>query len=136
MTKEFHFRQEQCTLLFFYMLILSREAFKHRLYMRNMVIRCFRVNQYVIHVNKHTLVQQVSKQQVHGPLEVRRCTLQTIWHHDTLKRPIPTSERSLKTVLLSNWDLVITLSQVKLTKILCPFQLCQHLINSQKRPRV
>ena len=89
--------------------------------MHNMVIRRFRINKYVIHVNKHILVQQVSKQQVHGPLEVQRHVLQTIGHHDTLKRPIPTSERSLKMVLLSNWDLVVTLSQVKLTKKLRPF---------------
>ena len=104
--------------------------------MRHMVIHHFGINQYVIHVNKHTLVQQVSKQQVYGPLEVQRRVLQTIWHHDTLKRPIPTNERSLKTVLLSNWYLVITLSQVKLTKIPRPFQPCQHFINLRKRPRV
>ena len=116
--------------------VLSRKAFKHHLYMRNMVIHCFRINQYIVHINQHTLVQQVSKQQVHRPLELRRHVFQTIWHHDTLKRPIPASERSLKTVLLSNWDLMITLSQVKLTKIFCAFQPCQHLINPQKRPRV
>ena len=89
--------------------------------MRNMVILHFRINQDVIHVNKHTLVQQVSKQQVHGPLEVQRRILQTIGHHDTLKRPIFTSESSLKAVLHSNWDLMVTLSQVKLNKISRPF---------------
>ena len=89
--------------------------------MRNMVMRHFGIYQYIVHTNKHTLVQQASRQQVHRPLEVRQRVLQTIGHHDTLKHPIPTSERSLKAVLLSNWDLMVTLSQVKLTKKLRPF---------------
>ena len=89
--------------------------------MCHMVIHHFGINEYIVHINKHTLVQQVSKQQVHGSLEVQWRVFQTIGHNDTLKHPIPTSECSLKMVLLSNWDLVVTLSQVKLSKKLHPF---------------
>ena len=136
MTKELNGRQEQGTLLLFHMPPLRVQAFKHLLDMRAVLSSGLAIDQDVIHIHKNTLVQEVSKQQVHAALEVCRCVLEAKSHDVELKGPITTCKGCLKPIRLLYRNLMIAIPQIKFAEVLCTTQPCKHLINPWQGPRI
>ena len=115
---------------------LTIQLLKHLPDVLLMLGRCLTKDQYIIHIDQDAVVQQLTQQQVHRPLEVRWSILDTKWHNYEFKCAIPTCKRSLIPIALSYRNLVVAVPEVKFAKNLCSTQPSQHFVNPWERPTI
>src|SRR3954469_2155273 len=90
------------------------------------------VNQNVIQIYHHKLIEILHENRVHEPREGGRCVGETEGHDRVLVQAIAGGESCFRNIFLANLDLMITTSQVKLREYHSSSKLIEEIINPRK----
>jgi hypothetical protein len=94
---------------------------------------CLQEYEDIINEDYHKFVQVFHKYLVHEVHEVSRCIHQPKRHHCILIQSISCTEGCLRYVLFSNFNLMVTRSQVDLQKDTCSFHLVRKILDPWER---
>jgi hypothetical protein len=83
--------------------------------MRSLILR---VDQYIIDIDDHSLVEQIAQHLVYHRLEGSRCIAQPKRHYQVLKQAISRAEGCFPFIALGDADEIVTVLQVQLGEYL------------------
>jgi hypothetical protein len=104
--------------------------------MFQVLLACPVVYNNIIKEHQQEFLQLLIENVVHAILECRWCIGQSKWHDEELIISIVAPESSLRDILLSEFDLMISISDINLQKIHYSMQLIQNIIDPRDRVHV